>query len=713
MIVAEQPLVLEQQGMGRTVQAKIKASRKLFSFFSDGVYSDKPVAIVRELAANGIDSMVMSGQPTVPITITLPTMLDPTFTIKDTGLGMSEDFLFDKYLVYAEGSTKDSANEAIGGFGIGKAAVFSYTEQFSMVSTWEGVKGVYSVFVGDDGIPALSQISTSTTDEHNGVEISFPVEVKDIDLFHEAANKALKYFNPMPVVINGEVSPPDYSYVGNGWALRPEAGELGVILGGVRYPVQAQLLPHALRNDNRLGDLLGYGLDLTVPIGSISIALSREALSYNDITTAGITKALNGIIADVVATFGTMFDNQPTQWAAQTALFKETGGVSHYSHNARQKLLAANAKYKGVPLKRDLFVKDIKGAKAWLIEPVTTYGRSKAKSINTTNYRSLFDTVTLAPGAIGAVIYDDLPSSPKFKATRKIREYLDSLPRQTQTLVLRTSNGLAALDDVPDKKVIDSVIALLGSPEVVFSSTLPEPITVKTAKAANIRPKVRMFTWDGTGNRYSSDPVNNLTPGAGKTVKDIKYADQPDTGILVVMDNFDLPKGFHDKMKTGLIPFKDLYFVNKIDAGKLDKFKAFDEEFTKLLNAKLATLPANLGEMLALKDDLHLKQMFSEMLLFSKFGKLSGKLDKAQMATPFGQMVTLFEEYVRPLRDDMLSFRPFVKVELPDGLKTSDLWKQFKSQQGQLNLLIELLPTDAYRIRDFSKEHIALLVKNV
>lgn len=712
MIVAEKNNDLEQAGMGRTVQAKIKASRKLFNFFSDGVYSNKPVAIARELVANAIDSHVMAGRPNVPVEVTLPTALDPMFIVQDFGLGMSEDFLFDNYLVYAEGSTKDGANEAIGGFGIGKAAVFSYTDQFSLVSIHDGVKGVYSVFVGEDGIPAISQITTTTTDDHNGVTISFPVEDKDIQLFHEAAQTALQYFTPLPTIHNGTVNPPDYSFTGANWALRPQAGELGVILGGVRYPVVATSLTRSLQIDPRLKPLLNYGIDLTMPIGSVGVALSREALSYDQKTSDNIAKALNSIFEDVKKTFGTMFDNEPTWWSAAKKLYQETGATQRYSQNARQQLLAANAVYKGKKLETSLNVKDFTGAKVWVIAASSSWGRQA--SYKTSKYESFSDVRILTPGEIGTVIVDDLSASPKNKTLGRIRHFVDTADR-SKSIVILQPNKPTDIQKAPLKTLIDLLLENLGSPDVKYVSDLEPPPVVAVVKAVNVRPKVRMFTWSGGSMEYTGQPVTNLTPARGKPVVEIKYTDQPDTGILVELSNFDLPKGLREKLTTGIIKYSEVYYANKIDADKLDKFKKFDDVWAERLAAKIKTLPKNINQKLAIDREGAFTEVFNRIKhVRTSNPDFRSRLTQVQRATPFGQLVDLWEEN-RSLTDEQRTLTPFLSPKLPDNVKPSDLMMQFRRDQRSVALLLDLLQN----VGRFSyspklgKDYIDLLLKTI
>ena len=60
----------------------IKATGKAFRILSDGLYSDKILAVVRELSCNAYDAHVAAGM-FVPFEVHLPHALEPWFSVKD------------------------------------------------------------------------------------------------------------------------------------------------------------------------------------------------------------------------------------------------------------------------------------------------------------------------------------------------------------------------------------------------------------------------------------------------------------------------------------------------------------------------------------------------------------------------------------------------------------------------------------------------------
>jgi HSP90 family molecular chaperone len=112
-------------------------------------YSDTILATVRETWANAVDANAAAKSST-PIKISFPTVLAPTYSVRDFGTGLSEQELFGLYTKYGR-SSKRGDNSAIGGFGIGRFSPLSYTDSFTVVSCKDGEKIIISVYVDARG----------------------------------------------------------------------------------------------------------------------------------------------------------------------------------------------------------------------------------------------------------------------------------------------------------------------------------------------------------------------------------------------------------------------------------------------------------------------------------------------------------------------------------------------------------------------------------
>ncbi len=693
---------IESSGVMETAKATIKATPKIFNFFADQTYANKPRAICRELVANGIDSHTAAGCPDRPVEVTLPNDLDPVFKVRDFGVGMSHEFMMTRFMAYTDGSTKDQSNDQIGGFGIGSKSPFAYTDQYTLRVVHDGVLSVYTMFKDEEGLPSIGLMGQTTTDEPNGVEVSFPVENDDHSAFHEAAQEALQFFVPLPTVIGGEIDAPPYNYVGKGWMLRPTAGDLNVIMGGVRYPVATGSLEWDLRNDAKLSPLLSYGIDLILPIGACGIALSREALSYDGKTSANIETALKAVIDDVVSTFANMFDNCASMWDAIVSLHKETQGAT--ASTGRAKLLAANAFWKGAKITNAIPTHGRTGiGSIWMIEP-QTYRR---KTIGSAKWEDLSQAYQLMPGNISTVIVDDLPISGKSKQIMKIKEYAETLDRSKQQILVLRANG-----DHTDRAVIAAALEKIGGPtDVVYTSTLPEPVSTSTgggrAKSgtAYVRPHIRMFTFNGQSDNHGNT-VTNLTPGWAKErcVDEIAYANQPTTGIMVGMNSFELPTGLRAMIATGLLRWDELRFVNQ---GDVNKIKAHFEDYKAVYETrKKAALAANpklaARAAVALTDELD--SLFGSIRDTIGAGKLT--LTAAQRSRPFGRVVALWKEYVEPYDAEQHRLACLIKPVLPAKVKTAELRDLFASQQAEAKILFANLD-----LRE--QDHVDLIAKHL
>lgn len=683
-------------GIMQVAKATVTPSAKIFDMFESSTYANSPLAITRELVANAIDAHTAAGKSDVPVEVTLPTALEPLYKVRDEGIGMSREFMIgnpdkgipSKFMAYADGSTKDQSDDQIGGFGIGSKSPFAYTDQYTLRVVHEGVLSVYTMFKDADGIPAIGLQGETTTDEPNGVEVSFPVEDKDQETFHKAAQEALQYFNPIPKITNGKITPPEYTYRRNTWALRPTAGALGVIMGGVRYPSDANNLGWSLRGNAKLSPLLEYGIDITLPIGAAGIAMSREQLSYVPKTTESIEKALSGILDEVVQTFATMFDSAPTLWEAKVRLHAESRG------GARGVLVESHAKYKGQPLTTSIKfsrynIKDNPEGTTWHIP-------KQRSSAMTPRWQAFHELGFITPGNVSHLIVDDLPISPTSRTTARIRHLLGTDYARKDVLVLRTKS----------KAATKRLLKALGSPKnVIYTSALPVPPPI--ARTKSIREKVRMFTF--TGERDTNyKMIINLNPGMRKKrrVTEVAMTDQPTSGILVVMDRFNLPRDLYEKMQTGFIQWNELYFVNEGDVKKLGNgFTKFETEWEKRLATAVAKYP-ELTKRLALDTAEELSNVFEIVGAARAF---LPKLTPEQKARPFGQAVDLYDTYIAPLDYAQRALRPYVTPKLPKGVSPKTLAEAFVKEQPEVYTLLNEI--GRYGFKWERSSHIAVLIK--
>lgn len=274
---------------------KFSDSPTIFNILSDNLYSNKIGSIVRELSCNARDSHVSAGKGDVPFDITMEEVSsffiesENLFRVRDYGVGLSEDDIYNLYSVYGL-SNKSDSNEYIGGFGIGSKSPFAYTNSFVVTSWYDGKKKVYCAFKNSDGYPEITKLSDTISDEPSGVEISIPIRKCDVPTFVSEVKTQLAYFKVKPntnftidLYFNNIVSELD-----NGYFLTNTSSF--VIIGEIAYKIDTNHISKKFEYmKNKCGQYLGFYLN----IGEVDISASRESLSYTERTIKVIEKKYN------------------------------------------------------------------------------------------------------------------------------------------------------------------------------------------------------------------------------------------------------------------------------------------------------------------------------------------------------------------------------------------------------------------------------------
>lgn len=299
MKIADSNITIEQIGnITDTSSFKMKSSRKAFQILSD-LYSDKALAIVRELGCNATDSMIVAGKKDQPFHIHLPNTLEPWLTIQDYGTGITHENIYAIYATYFE-STKTNSNEQIGCLGLGSKSPFCYTDNFSVISITDGIKRTYNAYFGADGCPTIALMNQSPTNESSGLAVQIPVKQQDFSTFHEAVSKAFRFFDVKPIITGGTITWLNEKpmFEGEGWRSYEKFGygEAFAIMGGVTYPI------NIYKVGDKYHDLLRKGgLVLYFNMGEVDFTPSRESLSYCDMTINALNSKLEFVMQDFQA----------------------------------------------------------------------------------------------------------------------------------------------------------------------------------------------------------------------------------------------------------------------------------------------------------------------------------------------------------------------------------------------------------------------------
>jgi hypothetical protein len=309
-------------------QLGIKATgwAHLSTILRDSLYKDKILAPMRELSTNAMDAHVEKGTPNRPIIVKLPNKLLPTFAVRDFGLGMSEERVWDIFANYGE-STKRSSNEQTGMLGIGSKSPFAYTDSFTIINYHKGVKSIFICHIATSAEGSLNRVSRESTTEEDGLEVQFAVRPNDIGSFIDTARRFFQYWEVQPVFEGSpaNITPVEKEFFGDDWYLpkNPTNHYAIVIMGNISYPIDVDSIRLSensfFHGDDayQVGRIFSKGLVITAKIGDVDVAASREGLQYTDKTRSFISntgikvlKELEKVIAAKFNSCSTTFEKK-------------------------------------------------------------------------------------------------------------------------------------------------------------------------------------------------------------------------------------------------------------------------------------------------------------------------------------------------------------------------------------------------------------------
>jgi len=318
----------------------IKTTAKAFKILSGGLYSDKIKAIIRELSCNAIDAHTEAGNKK-PFTVHLPNELEPWFTVQDYGIGLSEEDILNLYSTYFE-STKTGSNDQIGALGLGSKSPFSYTDSFNVTSIFGGEKKIYTAYIDKNGTPSIVKVHTEESEDHNGIEVKFPVAEEDFNSFVQKAAAVFRIYKTKPNIV-GSTSYKRHEQTlttilkGKGWALNKTDFYTNTaacaIQGNIEYPIDTNQLGKLTNEESAI---LTNKFYIDFNIGDLDVAASRESLGYDENTVRNIKTATNKIYKSVMRKVNKEIKAAPSLWEANikaTELLSELKLYSSYGHS--------------------------------------------------------------------------------------------------------------------------------------------------------------------------------------------------------------------------------------------------------------------------------------------------------------------------------------------------------------------------------------------
>jgi len=324
MKVIEEVRNLEVSGDFERADYTIAANPMAFRILFNNIYSDKVTAIIRELGTNAFDSHVAAGKPDYPFKVHLPNSLEPYFAVIDEGVGMSDDFVRTQYNRFFL-SDKQHTNDQTGCMGLGSKSPFAYTDSYTVISRYNGVETTYNPIITDKAVPSVVKLHSVPTDKCNGVEVRFSVKTGDFYEFQNKAKEVLSWFKTQPEVVgaaNFKLNQRTYLRQTDRYGVAKDRNyQSHVVMGNVAYRIDAN---DFRASKSELTDLerqvLDWGADLFVSIGTVQVTPSRETLSYDPQTAATIKQHLSEVIKDIEVEVEKQIAQAPTLWQARRAL---------------------------------------------------------------------------------------------------------------------------------------------------------------------------------------------------------------------------------------------------------------------------------------------------------------------------------------------------------------------------------------------------------
>ena len=297
----------------------------IFSILTESVYSAPRIAGPREIISNALDSTVRANSDR-PIYIIAPNSLVPTFSVRDYGPGLTDPEIYSLYTSLGSSSKKDIEGE-IGFFGIGALSPLAYVESFNVSSFQNGLVRLYSIFMGENGVPQVAFINESKTEEPNGLCVSYNIKREEMKLFVEDIYKVLSYIEPnkykyepnvayykdtvkasnnLTMKFDDNIFILKRAYYGGHYS----ANQL--IMGGVCYEFDPSYLNNPLFSN--------YTLTIEAPIGAVSVQASREKLKLNAKTLAYIKAIVDYIYRNIEGEAQKQVDACADFWSAWKCL---------------------------------------------------------------------------------------------------------------------------------------------------------------------------------------------------------------------------------------------------------------------------------------------------------------------------------------------------------------------------------------------------------
>ncbi len=313
MKLAQAPQDVAVQGDFKTSDFNVGDVAFIVDLFADKIYTNKVRAVLRELSCNAHDAHVVAGTTDIPFDIHLPTKLEPYFTIRDYGTGLSDAEVRSIFCGIGI-STKRDSDDVIGCFGIGSLSPYALGDSFTVRSYHNGVMRTYNCYRDDQRNPVVALLTEVETDEKNGLEISVNVEPKighsGCTDWSEEAVFVYRHWKGTSFAINDgtvleKLQNRNYQVKGDFYGMTGDYGKLCAVMGNIAYDMSEVVEDYQWRH------MSGY---IEFDMGELDFDTARENLSITEKTTDAVKAKLSQVKSSIVKDITAHIESLPTQW---------------------------------------------------------------------------------------------------------------------------------------------------------------------------------------------------------------------------------------------------------------------------------------------------------------------------------------------------------------------------------------------------------------
>jgi len=506
----------------------IAGSAEAYRILSDGMYSKKIEAIIRELSTNAVDSHILSNVDDV-FEVHLPSFEEPWFYVRDFGSGLSHDDVMNLYSTYF-GTNKLGDGQTTGSLGLGSKSPLAKVRSFTVISRHDGVERHYIVALNEDRIPEVNYLpeqDKNTT--KTGMEIQIAVETCDIKEYEVKAEHIYGYFheNQRPRIVNC----PTYSIVekevlieGNGWRMYGGGGSPVAVQGNVGYPISHTQIQNI--DPHHLVVLSGH-LEIDFPLDSLKFTPSRENLTYDRVTCLSLSTKLDEIVKEVNSIVIKRFEVCKTLWEARVLLWTMFWSTNADLLHLKNLANTRNITWQGHKIgEQRLSFSDIEGVEGWSFSKYKrTYrgwNNDKIGSITRVHNKDY------RPRSNVMWFEVDLPRGSFSRCQQYVRDNQDT------TVYLVDFNTPVARQEFCDK------MGLAGN-EFVLTSTLPKPVYNRNNNSKFPKSTSLVYKHEGGSHRrlyeYWTEAEVDLEDGNGGVYVEMKYNKcVNEKGVIVIPD---------------------------------------------------------------------------------------------------------------------------------------------------------------------------------